>query len=172
MDWGIAVRFPEVWQVIVSKTGQENIQPPIQWVVGLITMAWSGQVVKLTTHPTPPGLRIEIHLNSPVRLYVVHMENSTYTFTLNATEWYEMDLNSSIQGPVAGSCEHGIWSWVPIEGRQFLGRMSYRPESFKSFICSWVPEFINRKKGVVTKTSHILLHLQSPHIRSYNVCGP
>lgn len=58
MDWGIAVRFPAVWQVILLQTGQENIQPHIQWVVWLITPGWSGQKGKLTTHPPPPSLRM------------------------------------------------------------------------------------------------------------------
>jgi hypothetical protein len=34
-------------------TGQENIQSTIQWVVWLITTGWSGQKVKLMTHPPP-----------------------------------------------------------------------------------------------------------------------
>lgn len=58
MDWGIAVRFPAVRQVILLQTGQENIQPHIQWVVWLITPGLSGQKGKLTPHPPPPDLRM------------------------------------------------------------------------------------------------------------------
>jgi hypothetical protein len=58
MDCGIAARFPELWQVVLLQTGQENIQPPIQWVAWLITTGCSGEEAKLPTHPTPPGLRM------------------------------------------------------------------------------------------------------------------
>jgi nucleoside-diphosphate-sugar epimerase len=158
--------------MILLQTGQENIQPPIQWVVRLITTGWSGQEVKLTTHPPPPGLRMSGDTPPlPVRLYAVHRENSTHTFSLNAAGWYGMYWTGSRQGPVAGPSEHGIGSWDSSVVRQFLGRISDRPEG-RSLTCSWFPEFIYRKKGIVTKTCHILLPLQSPHIRSYNVCSP